>query len=76
MKIKLSKSETTILQNAGIDFHEGIDISEDEAEELLDRVRDFEVRYAHDADINSIARELAVQYGDLADKIQETIDDE
>ena len=74
MTVELLNSEIKLLNDAGIDFSEGKDISAERAEEILDKVRDLEVKYSQDADVDAKAHELAVAYGDIADKIQDAID--
>ena len=75
MKIRLNESEKELLKIKGIDLNDGQDLSEEEAEDVLDRVRDVEVYYSQQADNDSEAKEQAIEYGNLADKIQEIIDE-
>ena len=75
MKIRLNETEKELLKIKGIDLNDGQDLSEEEAEDVLDRVRDVEVYYSQQADNDRKAKELAIEYGNLADKIQEIIDE-
>ena len=67
MRFRLSETEIQILRDREIFVDPFRDYTEDEAFELLDRVRDFEVCYAQDCGEDE---KLFFLYGDLADKMQ------
>lgn len=70
MKFRLSKAEIQSLSERGIRVDPSHDYTEDEAFELLERVRDLEVRYSQDYGKDE---KLFFMYGDLADKMQRQI---
>lgn len=72
MKIELSEKEKQILSEAAIAITNK-DYTEDEVFELLDRIRDIEIRYGQDADKNKHSHAMYLEYGNIADKIQEMI---
>lgn len=67
MIFKLSEAEIELLAKRGIPFTPAHDYTEDEALELLEKVREVEVEYAQD--YGNERERLFFQYGDLADKI-------
>ena len=74
MKIQLTGSELATLAEEDIAIDPQKDYSEDETFELLDKIRDAEVKYAVGADTNRQDAEKAVAIGDVADKVQDMID--
>ena len=50
MKIELTPQEVELLENEGIQFLQSGDYTEDEALELLERVREAEVAYSQGTD--------------------------
>ena len=71
MKIKLSKDEIALLTNRNIPFAATEDYDDDEALELLDKVREAQVSYAQNEDYEG--RELYSRFERIADKIYKTI---
>jgi len=75
MKFFLEDNEKRLLSEAEIEFAPEIDYSDDQAFELLDKIYEKENFFAQDAETNKNAKQLAVAYAHLADKIQATIPD-
>lgn len=67
MKIDLTPQEVELLKNEGIPFLHNGDYTEDEALELLERVRETEVAYSQGTDEKTERRYR--QYSELGDKI-------
>lgn len=70
MKFQLSKTELQCLRQREIFVDLSCDYTEAEAFEILEQVRELEVRYAQDYGKDE---KLFFLYGDLADKIQRQI---
>ena len=70
MRFRLSETEIQILRDREMFVDPSHDYTEDEAFELLDRVRDLEVCNAQDYGEDE---KLFFLYGDLADKMQSQI---
>lgn len=73
MKFSFSEQERNLLKNVGVFCEETNEYTEDEALDLLDRLREAEVSYAqfnkgHEAS-------LYLRYGELADKLYAQIPD-
>lgn len=75
MYIKLTDAEKNLLKNKNINFEDERDFSEEEAEELLDKVRDVEIYYSQRVGTDGTSIRLYKEYGNLADKIQDAIDE-
>lgn len=73
MKINLNQSEKKYLVDKGIDIDSLSEYDEDELFNIVDKVREIEIFYAQDSDVNQNAMELASVYGNIADKIQSMI---
>ncbi|NLL91203.1 MAG: hypothetical protein GX222_02140 [Ruminococcaceae bacterium] len=69
MILKLKESEIEALLKEKIEFIENKDLSEDEAFALSDSVRDVQVYYAQNNNVN-----LAEKYAKIADEIDRQID--
>lgn len=67
MKIELTPQEVELLENEGIQFLQSGDYTEDEALELLERVREAEVAYSQGTDEKTERRYR--QYSELGDRI-------
>lgn len=71
MKFDLTQKEIKLLEDKGIQFDKTREYTDDEALELLERVRDIEISYSQFT--GGIEKKRYFQYGDLADKMQSQI---
>lgn len=69
MKIELTPKETALLESGGIAFSANHDYTEDEALDLLERVRELEVLCSQGTDKETEQRYQA--YSSLGDKLFE-----
>lgn len=71
MRILLTDSEQKLLEQKNIPYSSGHEITEDEALDLLERVREVEVLFSQSNDPAS--KKLFYAYQRLADKIHQLI---
>lgn len=74
MKIILSQEEIDLLKIAGITFDSSKNYSDDEALDLLELVREKEVSLSQYH--KGHEEKLFIQYGNIADRIQDQIPEE
>lgn len=71
MQINLSKQEIIFLKEKNIEIDTHLDMTDDEAFNLLEKVSDIEIFYANGNGKSDL--KFAKIYGDIYDKIQEQI---
>ena len=72
MKLKLSECDVHMLKDNSIEFDPKVEVSEDQAFELLDLIYEEEIEYANSEEESDLR--FAIMFASIADKLQAQLD--